>query len=154
MDVERSGFRFSSAFEPTKPVIGSINGSSLRLRKRIEYRNSFQTSLSAEMHREGTGTAIVGEFAMHPLVVGFMALWFTGVVFFGILAGLAKLASAQPGSTLHASDDAGIVLFVPPGMLIFGIGLVMFGRFLARQEARFITDFLVRTLAIESSPAP
>ena len=153
IDAEFYGFGFRPDRMRAKPIVGRIDGSSLRLRRRIEYHNSFQTLLSAQMRLEGTGTFITGQFAMYPFVRGCMVLWFTGVVLFEGIAALVAFMSFQPGSILHRDEGWWLILAAPPLMLVFGAGVVKFGRFLARGEAKFITDFLVRTLAVEPSPS-
>ncbi len=99
------------------------------------------------MRAQGTGTLIVGKFAMHPVVLVFMCVWLGGVMLIGGLIFLTTAASYLPGSTTHIHGDPRVGLTGPPLMLVFGVCLVMFGRFLARKEAHFITEFLVDTLA-------
>ena len=73
---------------------------------------------------------------MNPAVRIFMFIWFGGVVLIG-------------GSLLVASgrqDHNVLGAVIPVGMLGFGFALVRFGRFMARNEARFITEFVIKTL--------
>jgi hypothetical protein len=91
-----------TVFTGSKPVIGRVDGSSLRLRKRI---------------------------------------WYGGV----ILIGGGLLASAFGAASGPEPGDRSLLLFLPT-MLAFGYGLVRFGRHLARDEARFLAEFLARTV--------
>ena len=128
-----------------KPVLGRVTDTSLRLRKRIDYRNSFQTRLTAAIRPEGAGTVISGSFSMHPFVRVFTIIWFAGV----ILIGGSMFAVALGSFISHAShrpDNAWLGLAGPPLMLAFGYGLFRLGRYLARREASFITDFLIQVL--------
>lgn len=129
----------------SKPVIGEATASSLRLRKRLGYRNSFQTHLTATLQPTGTGTLITGEFGMHPLVKGFMTVGLgvlaIAAVPFAIYSGVSFLRSPGDDATKHLFG-----VLVPVAMLAFGFGLVRFGRYLARNEARFLTDFLIQAL--------
>lgn len=143
------GVRLESAVP--KPVVGIITGSSLRLRKRIGYRSSFQTSLVAEIHPEGAGAVAVGRYGMFPATKAFLVVWI-GLV--GLVAGaffLAMAASFFQGSGPR-QDDLGSGLLISSGMLLFGVVLVGLGRLLARDEAKFLTGFLVRLWEAETPP--
>ena len=63
----------------SKSFTGRVSESSLSLRRRISYRNSFQTVLRARMRPERGGTLISGTCGMHPLVKAFMLVWFGGL---------------------------------------------------------------------------
>jgi hypothetical protein len=54
---------FLSYFE-SKPIAGSITRSGMRIRKRIGYRNSFQTELNAQIKSRGNGSEICGTFVL------------------------------------------------------------------------------------------
>lgn len=56
----------------SKLVISRVTASSIRLCKRIFYRNSFPSVFSATFIAVGSGTVISGEFKMPPLVRAFM----------------------------------------------------------------------------------
>jgi len=145
IDSERSPLFSLVSLFGSHPVAGRVDGFSLSLRKRIGYRNSFQSHLTATMRAEGSGTLVSGEFAMHPFVRVFMTIWFSGVILIGgtmfIVATGAFLFGSPP-----RGNNAWVGIFVPPVMVAFGFALVRFGRYLARDEARFITEFLVRVL--------
>src|SRR4051812_21410120 len=98
IDTERSAlFSFAGLFG-SRPVVGRVTESSLRLRKRIGYRNSFQSFLTATMRPEAGGTLISGDVAMHPFVRVFMFVWFGGVVLIGGTMFLATVGSLLFGS--------------------------------------------------------
>jgi hypothetical protein len=127
----------------TRPVIGRIRGTRLTARKRIWYRNSFQTYLSAELTDHENQTLVRCGFSMHPFVIAFVAVWFAGAVFGGgtlFIQSLIRLISdpsRAPGSVWGG-------LAVPVGLILFGAGLLAFGRWLACDEQAFLIDF-VRT---------
>lgn len=153
MDVERSPLFSVAGLFGSKPVIGRVTETSLRLRKRIGYQNSFQSFLVATLRGEAGGTVISGEFAMHPFVNAFMFVWFGGVILIG---GTGFLAAV--GTIFFVSGSqrqtAWMGVVIPPLMLAFGFGLVRFGRYLARDEARFLTDFLAQTLDAKAQNRP
>ena len=124
IDVERSVLFSSAALFGSKPVIGQATESSLRLRKRINYRNSFQSFLFGIMRPQQGGTLISCTFAMHPMVRAFMFIWF------GILAVVgATLTFATVKGVLISSDGnrhSPMGIIIPLAMLIFGFALIRF----------------------------
>jgi hypothetical protein len=145
IDTERSALFSLGGLFGSRPVVGRVNGSSLRLHKRIGYRNSFQIFLTATMQAEAGGTLISGGFAMHPFVRVFMLIWFGSVILIGgsIFVAIVRGVLSGTGSNRH---NMWVGLVVPPAMLVFGVVLLRVGRFLARNESRFLTDFLIETL--------
>lgn len=129
-------------FFGSKPVIGRASESSLRLRKRIFYNNSFQSILVATMRPEQRGTIISGTCGMRPVVRIGMLIWFAGVILIGLPVAF---------SMLRTHDSMGVA--IPVGLLVFGFALIKFGRYLARNETRFLKDFLIQTLNGYSRPA-
>ena len=77
---------------------------------------------------------------MNPVVRIFLFIWFVGVALIGGSLFVSILS--------HFSDQDHNVLGLvgPLAMLGFGFALVRFGRFLARNEAEFITEFVIETL--------
>ena len=128
-----------------KPVIGKASETKLRLRKRIGYRNSFQSHLRASMQRSAEGTVISGTAGMNPFVPVIMGIWFAGVILIGGAASFRTVSSMFSGAgDLHPNAWIGIV--GPLTMVTFGVVIVGIGLYGARDEARFLTDFLVTTL--------
>jgi len=145
IDVERSAFFSWTGMFGSKPVIGSLTETSLRIRKRIRYRNSFQSSLVATLRPEAGGTVISGAVAMDPFVRVFMYIWFGALTLMGGAAFFGAVSEHQ---------DAWVGVKAPLIMLIFGVALVSFGRNLALKENRFLKGFLIETLnahAMDSS---
>lgn len=124
----------------SKPVVAKISDCSFRLRRRIWYSNSFQTYLSATMRPQLGGTVISGECGMHPTVVPFSIIWFALVAVSMLLAPGLKVLHGQ------RDEDALFGLIICSVMLGLGIGIVRFGRYLARNEARILSDFIFQTL--------
>jgi hypothetical protein len=96
IDAEQSLLSSIAALRGSKPVVGWVTESSMRLRKRIGYGNSFQSyltrcevrerskthsSTTATMRPEAGGTAISGKIAMHPLVRAAMIVWFGAIIY-------------------------------------------------------------------------
>jgi hypothetical protein len=126
----------------TGPVVGKVGEKSFRLRKRLKMmtRNSFQTYLFARLSSEGMSTRLTCRFGMHPFVIAFMIVWFSGVT--------AGAAGSLVSGLRHHSNGAmpSAVTLVPWGMVVFGIVLVGVGRAMARGERQFLLDFLRQTV--------
>lgn len=140
VEIDGPWARFGS-----RPVMGRVSDSSLRIWKRIRYRNSFQTCLSAKLVEQDGRTRIGCRFSLHPFAVVFMAVWFGAVVLIGgmviVVSTVAFLAdpSAVP-------PFVWLGLAIPIVMIAFGIGLIRFGRYLARDERQFLLEFLRQTI--------
>ncbi len=138
IDLDR--FLSLSAAFGSKPIIGKVDESSLQLRKRIGYRNSFQTHFTGTMRAEGRGARIMGTFGPHPAtrIFLFFALGFVGLFEIVTLASLFYEG--------FSNRDSAFLILVPLGLMGMMYAIFRFGRFLARHEAQFIADFLRRTL--------
>lgn len=69
-----------------------------------------------------------------------MLFWLGGVVLFGLLF-LVLFLTNDFGSESAPPNDRRIMLLAPPGMFVFGIALVWFGRILGRSEERRLLAF-------------
>jgi hypothetical protein len=127
----------------SKPVVGRVDKRTFRLRRRIKYRNSFQTFLFGTMVADGRATRLNCRVGTHPIVAVLMAAWLLAVG--GLLIG--ALASASAG----AGEIATLFLAVPAAMIAFGVGLVWLGRWLARNEQRDLVAFLKDTVEAKLS---
>lgn len=126
-------------------VVGSIDGDSFRIRKKIYYRNSFQRRLYGMLNdAPGGGTRIHGEtreldFKWVFVLAGIVAAIAFIIVFVTLFAFRAEL---------HDVPIAAIVgpALVVPALVVIMIGAVALGRRLGRSEEPFLVDFLRRTL--------
>lgn len=127
-----------------KSVIGHAHAGGASLRKRIWYRNGFQTVLDAKFRREGATTIVEGRTGMGTFTKLFMLAW-CGML---ILIGGGMMLSVLSAS--GGVEGIGVGLF-PFGMIAFAVVLVGFGRWLARDEAAFLLSFLHRRLDVVAS---
>jgi hypothetical protein len=154
IDVERSLFRTWASLTGKRPVAGWVKDSSFRLRKRITYNNGFQTYLTGTLQPRDAGTLIGGEFGLNALTRLFIPLWFGFLFFFmGVSYPIVLISLFKPHPAMEHTQDTWPFLVVPPGMLLFGYLLIRFGRYLARDEAGFLSDFLRQTLEARELPA-
>ena len=133
----------------SKQVVGHVTQGFLSLRRRINYRNSFQLFLPANLIAQAKGTSLRGSFGMHPVAAAFMCVWLGGVslfLFVGIVMTLQNLVAEQ------GKVDVSLIFILVPGvMLLFGFGLVSFGKELSRGDVVFLTNFLKTTLDAKES---
>ncbi|MBP6011155.1 MAG: hypothetical protein KBA31_02910 [Alphaproteobacteria bacterium] len=80
---------------------------------------------------------------MHTFVIVFMTVWF------GLLFGIGGpwfLEGVSAALAGHLADVPPLLLAIPATMLVFGIALVFFGRWLARNEEAELLSFLEDTI--------
>lgn len=118
----------------TRPLIGSASARSASLRRRINYRNSFQTELSALFEPAGNGTTIRCRFALLGVVQVFMAIWIGGALF---AAGSILLGTVGVGTDTGAGP---MFALIPLVFLAFGFVMVAVGRGFARNEESYILE--------------
>ena len=136
------GARWSLNF--SKPVVGWTDGRKLRMRKRIWYGNSFQAILAGTMSDDGTGTRIHCKIRVNRLAQIFFSIWLSGVFIFSAVFAVSAIVSLvrHDGPVAENLEKlAFLVLFIG-----FAAGLVSIGRWLARDEPRFLIEYLTRTL--------
>lgn len=126
----------------SRPFIGSVSPAGARLRKRIRYRNSFQTVVQVSFESQVRGAEVVCRSGMSFFVYVFLVAWFGFLTLF-LLGGVSQ-----------ADASGGLFLVVPLGMMAFGVGLVLFGRWLARDEHDEAVAFLGRVLQAQASTRP
>lgn len=141
--VKRLGAEVSSywAIASGKPVFGSITSDTIKLRKRIYYRNSFQPTLRGHLDDAGTGTRIHCEFGEIPLLPVFIA---AGMI---IVIALTGVGMTLRSVNLHEVPLIAIILPLAalPLFLGIGIGSIYLGRWLARDERAYLVDFVRKT---------
>lgn len=139
LSADRCATRLESAIHSSGAVVGVIDGPSIRLRKRIAYHNSFQTLLRATIWGEISGARIEGQLGMHPLVLLLFSLMLGFILLIGglLVSGVLRSASFEQ----QWPQILGVATMPLPALAI-----VWFGRYLARDEARFLKDFLRQTL--------
>ncbi len=127
----------------TTPVRGSVGDTRFQLRKRIRYNNSFQTCCYGRLETSGSGTLIHCRFGLNRFAIVFMVIWFG--FFAAITAGfILGLATYQPSGASNETV-AGFPVFLI-AMPVFGVAAILFGRYLARDEQGFLSDFICAVL--------
>ena len=131
------------SFFSDKPFRGTVDRQSFRIRPNIRYRNSFQTHLYGSLHAEGGQTRVRCTARMHTFVVFFMAIWFGLTISVGgpiILYGVGAVLTGQ------LTGVPSFTSVIPPMMLLFGVALVLFCRWVARDEEAELIRFMEETI--------
>jgi hypothetical protein len=145
IDAERTPYFSLANILGVMAAAGHVTETSLYLRKRVGYRHPSRRYLLATMRPEAGGTLISGEVVVNPVARLSFYVVIGGVLLFGGALFLKSVRSLlfDPGS--HPMNGwMGAVM--PPAVLAFLLGLARTGSQLARNEARFLTDFLIETL--------
>ena len=125
------------------PVLGSVRGNNFKGYKRIFYGNSFRTFMYGQVATSDRGSLISLRFGISRITLAFMAFWVSGVLIGGGAVIFKMVQDMQQGIM---PVDAWPFLLIPPMMLVFAFGLYKFCRWLGRNEAQFLTDFVKGTL--------
>ncbi len=120
-------------------VIGRVGNGAATLRKRIGYRNSFQTVLAVEWRSASSGTRVECTGRLHAFVMVFLVLWFG----LALLIGGALFVAALVG----AIEGDGSSVFTNVSFLVLGgAAIVLLGRLSARNEEAYLLNFVRNTL--------
>ncbi|MBI1181075.1 MAG: hypothetical protein GC201_10990 [Alphaproteobacteria bacterium] len=135
-------------FRGKNPLIGLVEDTSLRLRRRIAYRNSFQIYLFATVGPELGGSRISCTFRMHGLAIAFIVVWFS-LVGIGLAVGIVAafdlfgIAPAMHGPLWPAA-------ILPILMAVFAWVWLKLARKLAIEDEAFLIEFL--RFALDAEP--
>jgi hypothetical protein len=118
----------------TRPLIGSVSAGGMTVRRRLGYRNSFQTELRARFEPNGSGTTIRCRFGLMGFVVVFMVFWLAMVLLMG--AGFIFTVLSGPAATAEGAMFA----LIPVGFLVFGLALPTVGKWFARNDESIMLE--------------
>jgi hypothetical protein len=97
---------------PATPFEGEVTGHEFRIRRAINYQNSWLPRIRGHVEPRAEGCQLTARMSLHPLVMLFMLAWFGAVLAFAVPGLLLLLRAGDPG--LLAFDGM---------MLLFGGGL-------------------------------
>jgi len=138
-DVAKWGFSLSG-YRGSKPVLAKFDGNRFKLWKRIYYRNDFRPYFYGTVLAQDRGNRIEGYFDVDRWVKIFMRIWLT----FAILPSIPVFFKSV---SRPIRGDAWVGAIVPIGLILFGIFLPKFGRWIGRGQETFLKEFLETTLA-------
>ena len=143
---ERLRARVGSIWNPfsswSHPVRGRVTEKGFWIEKSIHYRNSFQTVARGRWIPEGNGSRIDVTLGMNRFMVVFILAWLVLVGGIGVMWWFIDSPATNPRPEKFPALAAALPLL----MLVLGVALVAFGRWLARNEAPELTQFLIREL--------
>ena len=127
----------------SRAVLGRLSANRIRLRYRRPFvHNSFAPVFVGALQATSSGTRIEGQFRMHRFVRIFLGVWFGFVLIVGSVLFVASLATAFGLTGRQTEGDWWIGFVVGPGLLVFGVVLVRFGKYLGETDRREILAFL------------
>jgi len=132
------------------PVIGTVTDARLRVRRRLAYRNSFQTFMFGTLERDGDGTLLRCRFGMHPAAVAFLIVWFCFVII-GLGIGLA-VAFDLFGVDHGINKPLWPAAVIPVFMAVFALVWLKLSRRLAEEDEMFMIELLRFSLDAELTP--
>lgn len=133
----------------TRPLVGWVRDRSMRVRRTILLRNSFQQNLSADFEADGGGTLIRCRFGLMPHILTFLAVFTLGAV------GFAQVPIMAAASGIEPPPGAPTFWWVG-GFLLLGVVLALIGMWLARDDRRILTEIVARATeaeVVDRSPA-
>jgi hypothetical protein len=145
----RVGEALDPMFSPfgSKPAQGYVKDDGAVVRRRIRYRNTFQTMARMKFHdqghAQGTGTRIEADYGAAILVIALAAAW--AMVVIAMATGFFVVQQrAQP-----PVDDTMMILPFILFPIVFVIGFtltILFLKSAARADKAFLDEFITRTL--------
>lgn len=128
--------------------VGKLTETKLRIRKRIHYRNGYQTVLDARLlpSDDESQTVIAGHIGLQIFAIWYGLIWTSGVLLGIIFLSIPSIIEYLSTYPKPQTEGIFIGIFVPPCMLLFSILLVTFGRWLARHEEAQLRAFLQETI--------
>jgi hypothetical protein len=139
-DVGKRAIFALSGYKGSKPVLATFDGNRFKLWKRIYYRNDFRPYFYGMLVPQDRGCRIEGYFDVDRWMKLFMWFWLAFVVLTGLPVFIATMS--QP-----IRSDGWIGAVVPLGLILFGVFLPKFGRWIARGQEAFLKEFIEATLA-------
>ena len=104
-------------------------------------RNSFVLFFYGRVEESGDGARIIGVFRMHPLVRVFLLIWFGGLAIMSVVFPFVAFSGK-----VQAGEPPVIFVVAPLLMILLGVGLVSFGRWLSRGQVSRLRQFLSEEL--------
>jgi hypothetical protein len=138
--VRRMGEAIDPMFSPfgSKKAQGHVSDDGGVVRRRIYYRNSFQTLAKMKFRDQGSGTRIEAQYGMALMVLSIAALLAILVVAMAV----GFVVTRQPaGATFDGVTLLPFLLF--PVVFLVGLTLaVLFVKSAARKDKAFLDDFI------------
>jgi hypothetical protein len=132
-------------FFATAEAIGRVRDDAFHIRKRVWFRNAYRPVMRARMEDGGGGTVLHCRFGVSWPAIAWTVIWY------GVLAAMtvAMIAGTHKGD-VHGWEDLSFLFY----LLVFGVGPVAIGRYLARGERQFLTAFVGAEIEARETASP
>src|SRR5580704_17222184 len=120
------------------PFLGSVENLSFKIRRNIQYRNSFLPIIRGKIVPTPTGSRVDVFMYMHPFSVVFMMVWFGIILFFE-----SKFVDVNIARS-----------FLPIGMAVFGLALSVGGFYFEALKVMPLLSEAIFNSAITTVPVP
>jgi hypothetical protein len=134
-------------------VVGKIGETEIRLRRSIS-KSPSSMYLFGRLTGDGNQTRLRCRVGTHPLAIVFLAFWFGGVFLIGLKAiaqGHATMTVKLFGFTTYIFDEwwvAPVSTFI---LFCVGLAIIVMYRFGARDDEKFLIDFLRKTIDVRDA---
>jgi hypothetical protein len=146
MDAERRSLFSLSGYKGDRPLVGSVEGNMFNIQKRRYNRNDFAGRFYGRFEPEVGGTRIEGYFDSPEWTRWFIRIWLGLAILLGVPVFIAAVIEVAKGAAAR-EQGAWVGLIVPPSLLLFGVFLPKFGRFLCQEDEQEILRHIQSTLA-------
>ncbi|WP_263770031.1 hypothetical protein [Propionivibrio soli] len=114
------------------PFIGTLDGTTFKMRRDIRYRNSFLPQVHGNVISAPAGSRILVRMNLHPLIAAFILFWLGAVGVGAVAAFMSESRSIQS-------------VLIPAGMFMFGIVLTAGGFYPEAVKARRLLEQRIAT---------
>ncbi len=146
VDFPRRTLFSLSGYQGRKRVLGWVDNHEFELSKRKYYHNAFAPVFFGSLSPQPRGTRIEGHFDSPRWIRIFWGIWCAFVVVLVVPIFILMVRELLRGR-MPLNESAWVGLLVPPFMLAIGGLMPKFGRWLGRNEEKFLLEFVKTTLA-------
>jgi hypothetical protein len=134
-------------------VVGKIGETEIRLRRSIS-KNPSSMYLFGRLTGDGNQTRLRCRVGTHPFVTVFLAFWFGGVFLIGLKAiaqGHSTMTVKFFGYVTNIFDDWWVAPVSTLMLFCVGLATIVICRFWARDDEKFLIDFLRKTIDVRDA---
>ncbi len=138
---------------PENAVIGKVSLNRVKLiYATAGMRNSFNPIFVGKFQQNGSGSVLCGTYRMHRFVTVFLCVWFGGLAGGSTIA-VTTLILDSKGKFFSTPAWIGALLFIvfPLLMGAGGLGLVAFGKRVARASLHHLTETIEKSIGKQSA---
>lgn len=143
IEAEKSFGLGAIGYSYSKPYVGKVFNNRFEIKRVINYRNSFLPVIKGEIQDAVNGSKVKIKLNLTDFVKVFMIVWLGGV----FLACIAVLINF----IMNGFDpETGFIIFIPFGMLVFGIIMVSVGFKAESKKSKTDLEEILQARIIEN----